>query len=145
MLVPKEIIRPGTYWYVDTATRQPRKLPVTVEDVKHYCEAGNAMLAAGLSVPVPLEHDPEAKTLTTAEKAASRLRNNTGWVNRYSMQGDRLYAMLDIQDMDVYSKLPRTIKYTSPWLNSFTDGNGRKWDNVISHVALTSRPRIIAD
>ena len=55
-----------------------------------------------------------------------------------------MFAHIDVQNEDIARKIPQgTIKWTSPWINSFVDGNGRSWDGVISHVALTTRPRII--
>lgn len=144
MLVEKEIIRPGTYWYTDQQTQTPRKLVVTPDGIKHFHESGNKMLQAGLSVPVPLEHQPEARPLTAAERAAANLLNNAGWVAGYKVTPENvLMGVLDIEDPQVAKKLPSTIRWTSPWISSFTDGNGQNWDGVISHVALTTRPRIV--
>lgn len=139
MLVPKEVIRPGTYWYRDEATGAPRKLVVTPELTRYWHDQGNAMLATGLTVPVPCEHDFSAHPMTPADK----LKNNAGWVKRYDMRGDRLFATVDVQDEELARKLPRTVRFTSPWINSFTDGKGKGWSNVISHLALTTRPRIV--
>lgn len=141
-LALKEIIRPGTYWHISRTTGKPEKLPVDAEYCRYLCDQGTAMLAAGLSIPVPLEHDTTCRAMNSADKAAADLKNNVGWVDSFQMCGDRLFAHLDVQDAATYKKLPRTIKFTSPWLNSFTDGNGKEWNGVISHVALTSRPRI---
>lgn len=139
VLVEKEVIRPGIYWYRDESSGVPRKLVATPELVKHWHDQGNAMLSAKLPIPVPKEHDFNAHPMTPAEK----LDNNTGWVKEYRLKGDRLFSVLDIQDEEYAKKLPRTIRWTSPWFSSFTDGAGHKWDNVISHLALTTRPRIV--
>ncbi len=138
MIVEKEVIRPGTYWYRDQQTGDPRKLVVTPELTRYWNEQGNAMLATGLTIPVPCEHDFSAHPMTPAD----RLKDNAGWVSGYSLKGDRLFSTLDIQDAGIAAKLPGTIRWTSPWINSFTDGNGKRWENVISHLALTTRPRI---
>lgn len=142
MEVIKEVIRPGTYWYEDQNTGLPRKLTVTEDGIQHLFSQGKKMLQAQLSIPVPCEHQPDARPLTAAERAANTLKNNAGWVKDFSIQGDRLMATLSIEDPDVAKKLPHTIKWTSPWLNSFMDGDGTRWDGVVSHVALTTRPRI---
>lgn len=148
MLEEKEVIRPGTYWYRDQETGQPRKLVVTPELTRYWHEQGNAMLANGLTVPVPVEHDFNAHPMTPAEK----LLNNAGWIdgyffkkvkNRDGTEVDALFSKVDIKDEELRKKLPHTIKWTSPWINSFVDGNGKEWKNVISHLALTTRPRII--
>lgn len=139
MLVEKEVIRPGIYWYRDEATGLPRKLVVTPELCRYWHDQGNAMLAANLTVPVPCEHDFDAHPMTPAEK----LKDNAGWVKQYRLRGDVLYSALDVTDDEIRKKLPHTIRWTSPWISSFTDGTGREWKNVISHLALTTRPRIV--
>ena len=138
MLIEKEVIAPGTYWYSDEKTGLPRKLDVTPDLTKYWQEQGNLMLSSGLTVPVPFEHDFNAHPMTPKDK----LLNNSGWTKEYKIKDDKLFAVLDVQDDEVYKKLPKTIRWTSPWINSFTDGNGRQWNNVISHIALTTRPRI---
>ncbi len=142
MLVWKEVIRPGTYWYTDQETAQPRRLTVTPDGISHFHTSGKKMLDAGLSIPIPLEHQPHAKPLTHAERSAQQLKDNAGWVKDYTIHGDKLFALCDIEDPAIVKKLPTTIKWSSPWIYSFTDGDGTRWDGVISHLALTTRPRI---
>ena len=142
MLVDKEIISPGVVWYKD-GKGQPHAFVATPERIKRFYDDGRAMLDSGLSIPIPLEHQPDSKALTAAEKAANQLKNNTGWVNGFEMRGEKLFAQLDIQDEEVAKKLPKTIKWTSPYIDSFMDGNGKQWEGVISHLALTARPRIV--
>lgn len=140
MLVEKEIISPGQYWYTDQQTGEPRTLDVTPELTKYWHDQGQAMIRAGLTIPVPCEHDFNAHPMTPKE----RLLNNAGWVKEYKLKDNgRLFGVVDVQDAEVAKKLPKTIRWTSPWINSFTDGNGREWNNVISHLALTTRPRIV--
>ncbi len=139
----KEIIRPSSYVYIDEQTGKPRTLTVTPEKVKHYHDAGLRMLEAGLSIPIPLEHQRECAPQTPAERAANNLLHNAGFVKDYRvLPGDRLFGLCDIADPELAARLPATVRYTSPWINSFTDGNGTRWEEVISHLALTSRPRI---
>ena len=38
----------------------------------------------------------------------------------------------------IVDKLPRTIRYTSPWLNSFTDGHGKAVVKTVQGGALTA-------
>lgn len=144
MLIEKEIIGPGTYFYTDESTGLPRKLVVTPEMTKYWSDQGSAMLSAGLTVPVPCEHDFQAHPMTPADK----LKNNAGWLKEYRIKDapdgrkDVLFGVCDITDDEIAKKLPHTIRWTSPWINSFTDGQGKQWNNVISHLALTTRPRI---
>jgi hypothetical protein len=143
MLTWKEVIRPATYWHQSPVTGKAERLPVDDAYVRYLNDQTNAMRKAGLSIPIPLEHQPDARPLSSAEKAAANLRNNAGWVMQSRMVGDKMYALCDIQDAEIYNKLPKTIKYTSPWLTSFIDGNGKEWKGVMGHLALTSRPRIV--
>lgn len=138
MLVEKEVIGPGTVWYNDLKSGEPRKAVVTKDHTQHWCEQGNKMLALGLTVPIPCEHDFGAHPMTPAEQ----LKNNAGWVKEYKLKGDRLFSILDIQDEELAKKLPTTVRWTSPWFSSFVDGKGRTWNNVIAHLALTTRPRV---
>lgn len=145
MLVWKEVCRPNTdVWYVNQATKQPARLKFTPDYIKHLHDQGKAMLGSGLSIPVPLEHQPDAAPLTEAERQAKQLLNNAGWVKDFAIDKDgRLLSQLDIQDEDTYRRLPRTIRYTSPYIHpKVVDGNGKEWNGVITHMALTSRPRI---
>ncbi len=138
MLIEKEIISPGVYFYTDEATGLPRKLDVTPDLTKYWHEQGSKMLSAGLTIPVPYEHDFTAHPMTPKDK----LLNNAGWVSEYRLKDNKLFGVVDIQDENIARRLPTTIRWTSPWINSFTDGQGTKWNNVISHLALTTRPRI---
>lgn len=138
MLIPKEVIGPGTVWSKDLKTGKPCKVVITPGHIQHWHDEGNKMLALGLTVPVPLEHDFQAHPMTPAEK----LKNNAGWVKEYKIENGRLQSILDIPDEKLAKDLPTTIKWTSPWFSSFKDGNGHDWKNVIAHLALTTRPRV---
>jgi hypothetical protein len=138
VLIEKEVLGPGTYYYEDLKTGLPKKWVVTSAVTKHLHDQGNMMLSNGLTVPVPCEHDFDAHPMTPADK----LKNNAGWVKEFRMKGDRLFSLIDIQDEELAKKLPKTIRWTSPWVSSFTDGAGNKWSNVVAHLALTTRPRI---
>lgn len=138
MLVEKEIVSPGVYWYIDEKTGVPRKLNVTPELTKYWHEQGSKMLSFGLPIPVPYEHDFDQHPMTPKEK----LLANAGEVKEYRLKNDALYGVVDVQDEEAKKKVGKSIRWTSPWINSFTDGDGRQWNNVITHLALTTRPRI---
>lgn len=144
MLIEKEIISPGQYWYTDEVTGLPRKLDVTPELTRYWQEQGSEMLKTGLSIPVPYEHDFNMHPMTPKEK----LLNNAGEVKEYRLhdgkggKGDKLFGLIDIQDEEARKKIGKSIRWTSPWINSFMDGNGKQWNSVISHLALTTRPRV---
>lgn len=148
MLIEKEIISPGAYWYVDETTSTPRKLDVSPDLTRYWLEQGQAMLSSGLQIPVPYEHDFKAHPMTPKDK----LLNNAGEVKEYKLKDfddpkrgkvkDALFAVVEVQDPAAKEKIGRNIRWSSPWISSFTDGKGKQWNNVITHLALTTRPRI---
>jgi hypothetical protein len=150
-VIEKEVARPGTTWYIDPATSLPRKATFTPETLKYWHDQGQSMLSSGLVIPVPMEHQALG-AMTPAQKAAANLANNAGWVQGYKFKKikdedgnevEALFSDVDITDISIANKLPHTIRYTSPWISSFVDGNGKSWNGVISHLALTTRPRIV--
>ena len=142
MLLWKEVIRPGVYCCQDKDGK-PFTVPVTSDAIDYLLRTGVEMLNAGLSIPLPLEHQEDAHPLTAAEKAAARVKNNAGWVKKFKKdKSGRLFSLLEIPDADLAKKLPSTIRYVSPHFDSFTDGSGRSWKGVISHLALTLKPRV---
>ncbi len=80
MKVLKEVIRTGDHTYLDQDGK-PQVLRTTPEKIEHYLKSGNAMIADGLSIPVPLEHQPDAKPMNAMDLAANRLRNNAGQID----------------------------------------------------------------
>jgi hypothetical protein len=151
MEVRKEIIRAGKHVYIDDKGK-PQVLDVTPATIDHYHDDGVKMLSHGISIPVPLEHQPTATAMTPEEKAANTVLHNAGEVKRYEkgMVKDEnakdipaLFGILNITKPEAAEGIKQgSIRWASPWVNSFTDGEGRKWNGVISHVALTTRPRI---
>lgn len=151
-IVEKEIIRPAQYWYADRTTGLPQRFECTPELVQHMCSEGKDMLSAGLSIPIPLEHDEDCVPMKSADLAARKLLNNTGEIKDFEVReieenGKKipnvLFGKMDIQDDAVAKKLGKTIKWGSPWIHSFDDPTGKRREGVITHYALTSRPRIV--
>lgn len=148
MLIEKEIIAPGSYYYTDSSNGTPRRLDVSSDLTAYWCDQGTKMIASGLTIPVPFEHDFNAHPMTPKEQ----ILNNAGEVKEYKLKDfddpirgkvrNALFGVVEVQDPDAKRKIGHSIRWTSPWINSFTDGNGKQWQNVISHLALTTRPRI---
>ncbi len=138
------MIREGTYAYRDKSGKLA-SVTATPELIKYWGDTGNAMRQAGHKVPIPIEHDSSAHPLTPAEK----LLNNAGEVESYEfghveengVKKQALFSWNEINDERVRGKITDgTIKWTSPAFDSFTDAKGKKWEGVITHLALTSRP-----
>lgn len=145
--IRKEVIRPGIYFHQDQKTGLPVQFVATPERVKRWHDQGNAMLAAGLSIPLPIGHQlpNPLKPMTAAQREAAEIVGNAGWLKGYELDKDnRLFSVCQIDDDEVAAKIPKgTVKWTSPYFASFTDGDGKKWDDVIAHLAIVSRPRIV--
>ncbi len=150
MFIEKEVISPGCYFYTDERG-MPRKLEVDSNLTTYWHEQGQKMLSSGLTVPVPYEHDFDNGHPMTAKE---KLLNNAGEVKEYRLRDfddpirgnvkNGLFAVVEVQDKELIekNKIGSSIRWTSPWISSFTDGNGTQWNNVITHLALTTRPRI---
>lgn len=152
MKVRKEIIRSGDHTYIDE-NGVPRVLNATKDKIDHYFANGVEMLKAGIPIPIPLEHQPTATPMNAMDRAANRVRHNTGEVAGFERDvikdpktGNdihRVMSVLDIKDDEIARKVESgSIRWVSPHITSFVDGKGKQWDDVIAHVALTSRPRI---
>jgi hypothetical protein len=152
MEVRKEVIRTGKHVYIG-ADGRPAILDTTKDKIDHYFNSGQAMIAAGIPIPVPLEHQPSATPMNAMDRAAHLVRHNVGETKRYERDtikdpttGEdihRVLSVLDIKDQQIADKVKDgSIRWCSPWISSFVDGAGKAWNEVISHVALTTRPRI---
>lgn len=119
------------------------------------------MKAAGLKTPVPWFHAPEAVPAFDEEwrrKAFYLSRMNAGYaadidvgpegelvarmdVPGCEVDGDNLTAWHEEKGEDgVWRRRKTAIADVSVSVGDFTDGQGRKWKNVIKHIALTPTP-----
>ncbi len=144
-IVRKQLLAPTV---VFTEDEQGNAVPVefTKRHIEHYFNSGRQMLRAGLPIPVPQEHQ-DSKPVRAADRRANQVKNNAGWVHDFVRgKNGSMYVDLDIDETKIkVSDLPKTIKYCSPEISpGFVDPKtGHRWNNVITHVALTTRPRWI--
>jgi len=140
-VIRKQILAPATI-IAEDRDGKPLAYNVTPAEIDRLYTEGKDMLKRGLSIPVPLEHQDGAKPVTAADRKAASIKNNAGWVQDFVRLNGQLYADLDIPDAKLAKKLPSTIKFVSPDIDSFIDPtDGKKRERVITHVALTLRPR----
>lgn len=122
-------------------------------EVSQYVTGTKSLLKAGLGVPVIYEH-PDPGTEAGAprpksgrwQKNADLVRNTVGWLKDVEVQPDgSAVHVLDIKDPEAAKKIANGVtRYTSPELRKqFVDGQGRVFEHVFSHVALTNKPRNI--
>jgi len=121
----KEIIRAGVY---DCPGRPGEKVEISGERLEDWVR--NFYLSPA-RVWVPYRHsaDPE---------------DNTGWVEDLFLDQDRLYAIMRITDERAAELLRTgTVRDVSVGVErDFVDMGGRRYDEVIRHVALTLDPHI---
>jgi len=131
----KEIIAPDTYHTPDGPVR------ATPRRIRHWLRQGQRMLAKGLPIPVPWEHQDDAKP-DGAMHLAENATRNAGFVEGFFLDRDgRLWGKLDIPDADKARHIQKNVRFVSPELDdAWTDGDGREWKDIITHVALTPRP-----
>lgn len=100
------------------------------------------MREARLQVPVPWEHQDDAKPVSRGERLAARVKRNAGFLkDLYLTRDGALWGDIDIADPAVAKHIHRNVRYVSPEIESeFTDGDGTRWKDVITHLALTPRP-----
>lgn len=101
------------------------------------------MLSKGLNVPVCWEHRSDAapKRLSEDDRKSLKALGTAGHVEQYELDsGSRVFATVDLPD-EADAKQAAKVRFCSPEINRFTDGDGHDWGEVITHVALTPRPR----
>lgn len=121
----------------------------TADDVRAYINGTRKLLKeSGLGVAVIAEHaDPgseEGAPRSRRDERADMVRNTVGWLEDLAVGDDgTAYHVLNIADAEEAKKMASGLRrFTSPELRrSFTDGKGATYENIISHVALTNRPR----
>lgn len=126
--------------------------------LRHWADQFNAMRAAGLKIPVPYGHNTNAIPADPNDPNESQFlssRYNAGYVEALDVTPDGLVAANDCPGLDTddsgnlvgWAKLPdgREVKTAIGEVSvgiakKFTDGTGRVWNDVITHIAVTPHP-----
>lgn len=144
MIVRKHLLAPGTYWVWNERLKRTVPVMYTKEDLDlAEQESLRAMTLSGYRPYVPWEHQQDAGPKSFDDNMADSVKHNTGWGAGYSRDADgSLYVDLDIKDELAQEKIGNgTVRYVSPMIYpSVTLGDGRTYRNLITHVALTSKP-----
>ena len=132
----KDALYPGTWLLADG-----RRVTYTPEQVRQLADRAKEMLQAGAQMPFCWEHQDDAKPMTPAERAASTVKTNLGFVEdvRLSPEG---YAefLLDVPSDEDAKRLP-SVRFVSPNIDANVKAANREWPGLsISHVAATTRP-----
>lgn len=117
----------------------------TAKEISDYVNGTKELLAAGHSVPLIFEHAaPGSDEGSPRDNRAAQVKHGAGWLGGVNLGNDgSALHVLEVTDADAARKLADgSIKFTSPELRpTWTDGKGRVFKNIISHVALTHKPR----
>lgn len=144
-LLRKTFFAPGT---VRNAAGENRTF--TREELGEYAQQTNQLLLAGYDVPLTLEHpklfseESDPMPWKTREGRADLMRNTVGRLRGIEQNPDgSVDHILDVPDPKLHADLlSGKIRYTSPeFRESWQDAEGRTWQNIISHFALTHQAR----
>jgi len=120
----KELIREGRW----VNAKAGFTLEVDAARLEQWEQNFHAMADAGIRVPVPWGHSYDP-------------RDNAGFVEEIELRDGGLWARLNVPDEDDAAKVGRTVRAVSVSINpDFVDGAGKRWGEVIEHVALTNYP-----
>lgn len=138
--VKKDVLYPGIYTLPDGRT-----FKCEPDDVPHFAQRMNDMLAAGLHIPVSWAHQASAVPMSDEEWDAYRAKKAqlvVGHAKGAEINPDGfLENLLEIPDDKDRAQLPKT-RFVSPMIqHDFIDPSGRKWEGPsIMHIAVTPRP-----
>ncbi|NIT35841.1 MAG: hypothetical protein GTN49_04975 [candidate division Zixibacteria bacterium] len=120
----KEIIRVGRYVLPDDPAKT---VDVTLERLRDWV---NDTRAAGVKTWVPYHHSYHPA-------------DNAGWVEAFEISDGKLYGVFNITDEGTAAKIvDGTIQDVSVGVGPVLTACGRRYDEVIRHVALTLDPHV---
>lgn len=120
----KEIIRVGRYVLPDDPGRT---VDVTLERLRDWV---NDTRAAGVKTWVPYHHSYHPA-------------DNAGWVEAFEIADGKLYGVFNITDEDTAARIvDGTIQDVSIGVGPVLTACGKRYDEVIRHVALTLDPHV---
>lgn len=131
--VKKDVIPTGTHVYramnPETKKMERRELVVPESRIDHWVEAGNAMLSAGVEIPMPLDHN-----MDDSEK-------NRGFVTRFFKErkaDGRAWLWCEgemPEDVPGGGFIGKTIKAVSAGIAKAVEKAGKIWEDVPGHIS----------
>src|SRR5579871_2253990 len=106
VVVEKEIIAPGDYHTAEGLVR------ATPRRIRHWLESGNRMLGKRLQVPLPWEHQDDAKPAKAGDRLAARCKQNAGFLRGYFLDKDgHLWGELELPDRETADYVKDHVKF----------------------------------
>jgi hypothetical protein len=134
-----EVLRPRRVVIGKDAARKPIFRTFTADECRHYAEQGNKMLNS-VAIPLCWGHRDDAKPVDLDQAKTDFSRGIAGYIDRFEIDGNRAFAIADVPD-EREAERAKNLRFASPEIEEFMDGTGRDWGEVVTHLALTPRPR----
>lgn len=140
----KVVQRPGAYAYpvMQDGKVVNRLVLFTPDKIKRYAKTTQSMLDDGISIPIIPEHDNKGVPLTRKDLEKKILTESVGFVRgvRVKPSGE-LELLHEVTDPVWVPKMGTTVMDCSPGFRDwYRTGDGKKWTDVVAHVALTHHP-----
>ena len=116
----KDLITTGEY------VSNGQKFTITTKDMDRWIANGKRFIEAGNQIPVPDGHTDDATS-------------NRGYVLDLFREENTLYGVLEMIGADGIATAARS-KVSINTEPDYVDGKGNKYDDLITHVALTNSP-----
>lgn len=131
----KDILKVGEY------TSPDGTVIVTPERMDHWAKQFKIMSKSGLKIPTPWGHQGIARPKTYEEKEFWESKYNAGYLEDLKVENGILQAILEVPREEDADRIGKSIKEVSPQIETaWRDGNGRIWNDVITHLALVTHP-----
>ncbi len=138
-----ELLKPGPWVVGRNSDGSLRKHTFTPDYVKGVLSRTVAMQAAGIPIPVCWEHQDGQKPrqLSRDEWVSEKAKGTAGWAEKLYNQKSKSTGFVDVEVPDeTDASKAKTLRFCSPEIANFTDGSGKEWGEVITHIALTPKP-----
>jgi hypothetical protein len=130
--VEKEVLAVGSYVH----PKNGKSFKFGLEDLERYSDTVNAMVAAGIEIPTPVDHNNhEAKPRNEFFVSAA---DNLGFVVQSRVEDDKLVLVQAVVGEDAVHTALRNK--CSVYIKPFKDSKGRDWGDAIVHSAYTPKP-----
>lgn len=138
-----QVLTPGTWTVGQNPDGSPRTHTFTREEIKAKAEATAKMLAAGINLPTCFEHQDRVRPgkLTRDQLIEERTKGVNGWTEKLFLDKTTgaCFADVEVPHADD-AKTVEAIRYCSPEIDQFIDGEQTDHGEVITHLAFTPKP-----
>ena len=112
--------------------------------INHWVKQHKAMRKSGLNIPAPEYHASEENPNKYLMRKGSK--SNYGFWDSLEAGTDEkgnvtLEGVIDVPTEEDANKISNTVRETSVFSeNKFLDGNGKVWEDVLTHIACVTKP-----